>query len=257
MNTEHDCSCGECTAADLPVSPFEALRARQGMLLGEDDFRVLMGNPRGKQMLHNAWLHGSGVVWGFGVHQDGLVGIDVRPGLAIDGLGRELALPASVSLDLRRWLADTDRPSTQDGCATRTVIACLTAEFACGTARPVPTLADPCDVTRTHDTDSRILEEVRVTLVPGGCPSYHRRGHDRRLRVFFGLDEPGRRDPAGRAAAEARDDVARRPRPERADACCHHLRCLAAADAAGTDPACLEGTDVPTSFPVTEEDAGV
>ena len=48
--------------ADLPVNPFLALRARFGMLLGEDDFLTLMGNGRGKLMLHNAWLHGSGVV---------------------------------------------------------------------------------------------------------------------------------------------------------------------------------------------------
>ena len=71
MNADHDCSCGDCTAADLPVNPFEALRARQGMLLGEDDFRTLMGNPRGKQMLHAAWLHGTGVVWGYQVRKDG------------------------------------------------------------------------------------------------------------------------------------------------------------------------------------------
>src|SRR5207344_91017 len=44
---------------------------------------------------------------------------------------------------------------------------------------------------------------------------------------------------------------------DRVEAFCHHLECLAAADAADIGPACLEGTDVPSSFPVTEEDAGV
>ena len=30
MSTDHDRSCGECTAADLPVNPFEALRVATG-----------------------------------------------------------------------------------------------------------------------------------------------------------------------------------------------------------------------------------
>ena len=61
------CTCG---GDGPPVDPFQALRVAYGMLLGEDDFRVLLGNPRGKQMLHAAWLHGSGVVWGMPVTHD-------------------------------------------------------------------------------------------------------------------------------------------------------------------------------------------
>jgi len=72
MTVDCACSCGNCT--DLPVTPFEALRVSYGMLLGEDDFRVLMGNPRGKQQLHSAWLHGSGVVWGYRVATEAPVG---------------------------------------------------------------------------------------------------------------------------------------------------------------------------------------
>lgn len=65
------CGPGPCGGDELPVNPFLALRVAFGMLLGEDDFRVLMGNPRGKLMLHNAWLHGPGVVRGLGVARDG------------------------------------------------------------------------------------------------------------------------------------------------------------------------------------------
>src|SRR5690349_25165882 len=103
MTAECACSCGNCT--DLPVSPFQALRVSYGMLLGEDDFRVLMGNPRGKQMLHAAWLHGSGVVWGFGVTRDGDE-LAVERGLAIDGHGRELRLETRCCLPLREWAQD-------------------------------------------------------------------------------------------------------------------------------------------------------
>ena len=258
MSTDQDCSCGDCTSADLPVTPFEALRARHGMLLGEDDFRALMGNPRGKQMLHSAWLHGKGVVWGYDVRPDGLHKLAVRPGLAVDGWGRELLLASSATVDLTDWLAEHDRPETQDGCRDRTVTACLVAEFDCSSARPVPTLADPCDVTRTHDTASRILEEVRIALVPGNCPPCHRCRRYHRLRVLLGLDDPeDREDRAGREAAAARADVAGRPPQERVRPLCHHLHCLGVRDAAEQEPACLEGTDIPGLFPVDEKDAGV
>jgi hypothetical protein len=263
MSTDHDCSCGDCTMADLPVNPFKALRASQGMLLGEDDFRTLMGNPRGKQMLHSAWLHGTGVVWGYQVRKDGELVLEIRPGLAMDGMGRELALDSMVRIDLREWRDRHDHPEHQDGCRTRTINACLVAEFDCSTACPVPTLADPCDVTRTHDTASRVVEGVRVVLVPGECPPCLPRTGCRgespyhRLRVLLGLNRVSDDDPAGLAAAEARKEIAELPRDERAQALCHRLRCLAARDAGRIRPACQEGTDVPTRFPVSEQDAAV
>ena len=106
MTAECACSCGNCT--DLPVTPFQALRVSYGMLLGEDDFRVLMGNPRGKQMLHSSWLHGSGVVWGYRVGTEaaevGRLLLRVSPGLGVDGLGREVELQASACLNLQDWL---------------------------------------------------------------------------------------------------------------------------------------------------------
>jgi hypothetical protein len=265
MRTDHDCSCGDCTTADLPVTPFEALRARHGMLLGEDDFRVVLGNPRGKQMLHTSWLHGTGVVWGYDVCRSGQVELVVRPGLAVDGLGRELALDSTVTLDVRRWVAREDErcgtAPAGDECRSRTVRACLVADFDCDAARPVPTLADPCDVTRTHDTASRILEGVRVGLVAGRCrpcpPRHGERAAYHRLRVLLGLDRARPRDDAGEWAERARDDVACRPEHERVAALLHHARCLAAADAAELGPACQEGTDVPTRFLVPEAEAAV
>jgi len=263
MSADHDCSCGDCTTADLPVNPFEALRARQGMLLGEDDFSTLMGNPRGKQMLHSAWLHGTGVVWGYQVSKDGELVLEIRPGLAVDGMGRELALDSTIQIDLRDFCDRHDHPEQQDGCRTRTINACLIAEFDCSTARPVPTLADPCDVTRSHDAASRVVEGVRVVLVPGECPPCPQRAgcHGEppyhRLRVLFGLDQAGDDDPAALAVAEARTEIAELPRHERVSVFCHRLRCLAAHDGGRICPACQEGTDVPTRFPVTEQDAAV
>src|SRR6516162_590158 len=98
------CTCESCAAAGLPVNPFLALQVAYGMLLGEDEFRTLMGNPRGKQMLHSAWMHGSGVIWGYRPSVEGLRTLKVSPGLAVDGKGRELLADTSWCLDVSEWL---------------------------------------------------------------------------------------------------------------------------------------------------------
>src|SRR5260370_16119105 len=77
------------------------------MLVGVPDFQVLAGNPRGKLQLHQAWQHGKGVVWGYGVVVDSDSGqLKVGPGLAVDGLGREVASSADMCLDVHEWLVD-------------------------------------------------------------------------------------------------------------------------------------------------------
>lgn len=254
MNKESNCSCGDCAVEDLPVNPFEALRVSQGMLLGEDDFRVMLGNPRGKQMVHNSWLHGSGVVWGMDVRRDGLLGLVVEPGMALDGQGRELVLTTSQSFDVARWIDQYDREEKKS-CGTRKVRACLVVEFDCDTARDVPVLADPCDVGGSRNEPSRILETARVRLVPGRCPPCRTGYH--RLRVLFGLERARAGDPAGREAQEARDEVLAMPAARRPAAMLHWMRCLAAADAADLCPGRDEGASAPLPFPVATTDATV
>lgn len=252
MTLEAPCSCDSC--ADLAVSPFEALRVTYGMLLGEDDFRVLMGNPRGKQMLHSSWLHGTGVVWGYDVRLDGLT-VRVSPGLALDGLGREVALTASACIDLRDWLRTNDHPPSQDECGRRTVRGCVVAEFDCCPSRPVPTLASPCDVNRTHDEDSRVTETSRVGLRPGPCqPRWH---PYHRVRVLLGLDQAGADDQAGEQAAQARARVAEGPDESRASEFLREFRRLAALDNAELRAAAEPGTSDLTWFPVLDKDAAV
>ena len=101
MTRQADCDCDNCRGGDLPVNPFIAPRVTHGMLLGEDDFRVLIGYPRGKHLLHQAWLHGTGVVWGYPVCGTGLWELEVGPGLAVDPMGRDLIHEACERLDLR------------------------------------------------------------------------------------------------------------------------------------------------------------
>lgn len=255
MTTDVDCTCGDCSTGDLPVNPFEALRVSYGMLLGTDDFRALTGNPRGKQMLHSAWLHGSGVVWGFDVRVDGLVSLQVSPGLALDGVGRELANETTTCLDLREWLDEYDHPGNRDAGERRTVHACVVAEFGCSLSRPVPVPADSCDVTRKHDDFSRVQETAKVTLRAGDCAA--RRHSHHRVRVLLGLDRVGKNDPAGDEGAAARREVAEAYPEKRTRLLLEQFRRLAALDTADLSPAMDPGGAGPTYFPVLESDAAV
>lgn len=235
--------------AALPLHPWSALRPVTGMLLGADDFEVLAGNPRGKHMLHNAWLHGRGVVWGLGVHRRGEWDLEVTPGLAVDGWGRELHLDAPRCLSLRDLL-DTDHDPT---CGSREVELCLMLHFDSCLDAQVPALADPCDVTRESTEHSRVVERVRLEVVRGRPPEppppYHR------VRVLLGLDEVGEDDEPGEEARRRRDEVATAPSAHRARELLGHFRCLAALDAADWRPA-GDHCD-PTLFPVGGSGTGV
>ena len=248
------CSCGSCTT-DLPVNPFLALRVAYGMLLGEDDFRTMIGNPRGKHMLHGAWLHGSGVAWGYGVSVVGERMLKVTPGLAVDACGRELLLETTWCQDVRDWVVEAKLIQESEGCDTHTVHARLVVRFGCCPTAPVPTLADPCDVTRKHDDFSRIVETAEVVLLarphPAPPPPYHR------VRVLLGLDEVGEGDTAGELALAARELAAEATVDERPRELLRQFRRLAALDVADLEPATEEGDVQPGFFPATEEHAAV
>ena len=284
------CGCGpEFSGVELAADPFTALRVSYGMLLGEADFEVLMGNPRGKSMLHNAWLHGSGLIHGLGVTwtppSDAKPGIlQVAPGLAIDGWGRELRLDALQCLGVLEWASARIQLDPCEGapgmaastggpvdCQRRTLRAWLVAEFGNCLDDPVPALADPCDITRRHDVASRVVETVRLSVqenAPTPPPSYPR------VRALLGLacTAAGQLPTCGSAACKdpehaqsaandpevmaALTTVGRAAADDRPCILQMELRRLAALDALELAPAVEEG-DVAGLYPVTEEHAGV
>ena len=168
----------------------------------------------------------------------------VLPGLAVDGLGRLCAQEASSSLDLSAWVEHTVE-STDKDCRTETIDACLTVEFDSRRTSPVPTLADPSDVTRKHDDFSRVIETSKLVLRRGECrypeEPYHR------TRVLLGIDEPGAEDRPGDNALKARRHVAALPRAERPAALLAAFRRMSALDSACLRPASQEGCE--TLFP--------
>jgi hypothetical protein len=235
-------------SALLPLWPWSELRPARGMLLDSDDFEVLLGHPRATHMLHNAWLHGSGVVWGLSVEPHGEWDLEISPGLAIDGHGRELHLDAPRCLSFQDLL-DVDH---DPACKTWEVELCLVLGFDACLDRPVPALADPCDVTRESQEYSRVVERARLGFVrghPRRPASYHR------VRVLLGLDLVGDDDTSGKEALAARNEVLAAPAYERARELLRRFRCLAARDAADRVPfgeACEYEL-----FPVAEGDAGI
>jgi hypothetical protein len=253
----HDDSCA---LAELPDNPFTALRVAAGMLLGESDFRVMLGNPRGKLMLHNSWLHGTGVVWGLPVNYDkDLDTLYVGSGLAVDGWGRELRLERTWCVNLLEWAREwTDHHPIGDsgtetsGCAReRSLHAWIVIEPSPCLDRKVPALADPCDVTREHDDWSRVVEQSRIRIVdrnPAPRVPYHR------VRALLGLDpvEPG--DEAGHEAREEAERVAAQPVHNRAPALLAAMRRMAAADVTQLRPPGVPGSSVDYGLHPTSED---
>lgn len=206
-------SCvGERAGALLPVNPFQALLYHFGMLLGVVDLEEQQGYHHGKTRLHNAWLHGEGVVWGFGVEvradtRERKGEIRVLPGLALDAAGRELHLDEIKCLDVAAWAAahkdDDDllkavndyrvehRSRLGAGApAPDTMIfdAHVVVRFHTCLTRAVPAIAGgACDGAST--AHSRVLETVEILLRPGKAPQ--RAEPYRRLRLLFHLDPPG------------------------------------------------------------------
>jgi hypothetical protein len=239
-----------CHDDELPADPFVALRVAFGMLLGEDDFRVLMGNPRGKQMLHGAWLHGPGVVWGLPVRSDQGT-LRVEEGLAYDAAGRALRLEVSQCLDLAEWTRERleRRPL---GPGEDTITGWVVAKFFSCPDRPVPAVADPCDVSRQHDSFSRVVETARIEVLddPPPAPWPYRR-----LRVLLGLVEGDPKTDQEALAAQAKVRVA--PPDRRAAELLRQFRRLAAREALERKPEQWDEEDCLPQFPVPDERAGV
>lgn len=215
--TDARCNGGGNVAAEgcsgtLPTSPFYAPRYHFGMLLGVDDFETEQAYHRGKTRLHNAWLHGEGVVWGFRVDAPardggGLRGeLRVAAGLALDGAGRELHLDGAACMSVPAWYAaHRDDPDFRDAfrvAADGTVEfdGYVTACFRACLARPVPAIAEPCAGAAGDTAYSRARETVELRLVPGPLPA--RTNPYPRLRLLFGLAEPA----AGGGGAPTADE---------------------------------------------------
>jgi len=195
-------------ATTLPADPFTDLAVQFGMLLGVADFDALAANPRGKMRLHNAWLHGQGVVWGYPVSVDSASReLRVGPGLALDAVGHELCLSVKSCLDLGAWFDTTSAdPSAELTVTTNadgsvSFDAYLVVRFAACLAQPVPAMASPCDGSATGTAYSRVNETVELLLMPNQAPD--RQVTFPELRALLGVPAAGQPDQAVQNALAA------------------------------------------------------
>ena len=211
-----DCTDGTAGWAPLdgkliPDNPFLGLNYHFGMLLGVDDLETEQGFHHGKMRLHNAWLHGAGVVWGLGVDSDLTTReIRVQPGLALDGAGHEIHVDLLQCMDVGQWFdehkddPDLDPQAVEGdaGVTGYTFTANVELSYRACLTRPVPSISQPCtgvDLGVGSDTAySRVYETFALQLVGGAAPA--RSLPYRRLRLLFGLDVAP--DPDGLHTAE-------------------------------------------------------
>ena len=79
-----------------------------GRLLTAEDLEAEQSYFLGRGRSDNRWLHGWGVVFGLAVTPSGDGGVAVEPGLAIDGLGREIVVPERVEMPDPRKQVDSE-----------------------------------------------------------------------------------------------------------------------------------------------------
>ncbi len=246
----------------LAIDPFTALKPHFGMLLGVADFQTIDAYHRGKQWMHNAWLHRKGVIWGFEVslsfEQDE---IRVSPGLAIDGMGRELHLKQSVCLNLPAWLkTHKDDPAlignVEESGDGFTLNAHIRIQFRACLARQVPALMEPCEGGGASSAYSRILETVEVELTPGIAPELGEAGREQPfhgLRLLFNLEdaieEEGEVIEFDKAILQTREDILNLDTVDQPKAYLDALRRIAAMETMKMRPATNEAGEETSRFP--------
>ena len=185
-------NCAPAQPVDGAAAPYTSLNYHFGMLLGVTDFETEQAYHRAKLRQHNAWQHGAGAIWGLGVTLDIARGeVQVEPGLAVDGWGRELHLDAEACLSVPAWFGAHSKDAGFTFTETATQItfdAHVVARFKACLTRQVPALAEPCDGSGTSTAYSRVFETVELLLLPGKAPA--RDLHYHRLRLLFGLEDP-------------------------------------------------------------------
>jgi hypothetical protein len=106
--------------------PLSRVAYRHGMMLGVEAVRDEQAYNRRRLNRHQYWLHGAGTVVGLAVTlehddppraddtEDQAMRLLVSPGIALDGLGREVLLHETYCLDLRAWIESRRDPDTRE-----------------------------------------------------------------------------------------------------------------------------------------------
>ena len=158
-----------------------------GMLLGLEAVRAEQAYHRRRHTRHAYWLHGSGTVAGLRVSlraedpagdadRDMDLRIVVSPGIAIDGLGREVSVAEPYGIDLRAWL--TVRRSEPERWAAlvrdahdpvaNTLRLDVTLRYRDVASGLQPVMAEAINAGTDPVQPARLADAVLLELVPAG-----------------------------------------------------------------------------------------
>jgi hypothetical protein len=158
--------------------PLRRVSYEAGMMLGLEATRAEQAYHRRRLNRHQYWLHGFGTLAGLLVSMDPadhpnntddiLVRLHVKPGIAIDGLGREILLHETYCINLRQWLAAQSEAALLEGFDSGSNLLWLKV-----TARqkdcPVgmqPVLARKLNLSTDAVQPSRTADSVQLELIP-------------------------------------------------------------------------------------------
>jgi hypothetical protein len=160
--------------------PLRRVAYEAGMLLGLEATREEQDYHRRRLTRALYWLHGAGTVAGLRVSidpetdpdgdpdRDRRVRILVGPGVAIDGLGRELLVHETHCLDLGDWLDAQDPLTLRDGFddAADLLRLRVAARYQDCPVAAQPVLARKLNLGTDPVQPSRIADSVLLELVP-------------------------------------------------------------------------------------------
>ena len=167
---------------DRLAEPLRRVSYEAGMMLGLEATRDEQAYHRRRLTRHQYWLQGFGTLAGLNVSMtpdthpdrddDTTVRLQVSPGIALDGLGREVMLHETYCIDLRQWLnAQTEACLLEgyDGGPGHLWLKVCIRHKDCAIARQ-PVMARKLNLSTDAVQPSRTADSVQLELIPERPP---------------------------------------------------------------------------------------
>jgi len=174
---------------DRLAEPLRRVSYEAGMMLGLEATRDEQAYHRRRLTRHQYWFQGYGTLAGLNVSMspashsdpddDTLVRLHVSPGIALDGLGREVMLHETYCIDLRQWLDAQSESALLEGYdhgpGHLWLKVCIRHKD-CAIARQ-PVLARKLNLSTDAVQPSRTADSVQLELIPERPPTDDHRYH--------------------------------------------------------------------------------
>ncbi|MDJ0621412.1 MAG: hypothetical protein QNJ17_00520 [Desulfocapsaceae bacterium] len=186
--------------------PLRRVLYEAGMMLGLEATRDEQAYHRRRLTRHQYWLHGYGTLAGLLVGMDPsshandtediLVRLHVNPGIAIDGLGREILVHETYCINLSQWLEVQSEANLLEGFDSGSNLLWLKVTVRqkdCLLAKQ-PVLAKKLNISTDAVQPSRSADSVQLELIPELPPAADERyspwaGHSPIADTLPGLND--------------------------------------------------------------------